>query len=254
MSELSRKQRELLQREQLILDTAQEIWHNHGYQYLTMERLADAVEYSKGTIYNHFSSKEDLVCTICCRCIQNLIDIFRRAANFDGSTRERFLAIGIGYSLYHQLNRRDAINIQTVKSHSVREKISREKLHEMESLEQEIAGITHSIVQEALQCGDLPASAARYADSIVFGSWAMHYGGILLDKSDIPLDQLGFSPVVKMLWNSAIRFLDGFHWQPLSLQSPDEDNTAENDALLEKLSSALFADELNELKNKGTSD
>ena len=57
---LSRKQREFLQREQLILDTAQNMLHQNGYVQLTMERIAEAVEYSKGTIYNHFASKEDI--------------------------------------------------------------------------------------------------------------------------------------------------------------------------------------------------
>jgi len=53
---LSRKQREIATREQLILDTAQNILHEQGYSHLTMERIAEATEYSKGTIYYHFSS------------------------------------------------------------------------------------------------------------------------------------------------------------------------------------------------------
>ncbi len=243
MTQISRKQRELLQREQLILDTAQDIWHSHGYSFLTMERLAESVEYSKGTVYNHFSSKEDLVCSICCRYIQNLIDIFTRAANYPGSTRERFLAVGIGYSLYHQINTKDALNIQTVKSHSVREKISPQKLGEMQSLEQQITVITHKIVLDALACGDLPESARDYADSIVFGCWSMHYGALILESSDIPLDELGYNPVVKMLWNNAIRFLDGYGWQPVS----EENSEQNNDLLLQKLSNALFADEIGRL-------
>ena len=71
LDNLPRKQREFQQREQLILDTAQSMLHQHGYAQLTMERIAEAVEYSKGTIYNHFSSKEDMVCSLCCRCVSN---------------------------------------------------------------------------------------------------------------------------------------------------------------------------------------
>ena len=118
-------------REQLILDTAQNMLHEHGYVQLTMERIAEAVEYSKGTIYNHFSSKEDLVCSLCCRCVSNLIDLFKRAYDYPGSTRERFSAIGIAYTLYHQLNPLDAQNIQVVKTNAVREKLSDEKLQEI---------------------------------------------------------------------------------------------------------------------------
>jgi len=245
MNELTRKQRELQQRETLILETAQNIWHTHGYNYLTMERLAESVEYSKGTIYNHFSSKEDIVCSICSQYIRSLLDIFTRAANYPGTTRERFLAVGIGYSLYHQINTKAALNIQTIKSHSIREKISAEKLEEMESLEQQITSITHKIVLDALDCGDLPESARRHANSIVFGCWSMHYGALLLDKSDIPLDELGFNPVVKMLWDNSIRFLDGYGWLPVSDTNL---NQKDNIELLQKLSNALFADEIIKLK------
>ncbi len=231
----TRKQRELLEREELILDTAQTILHQHGYNYLTMDRVAETVEYSKGTIYNHFSSKEDLLCSLCCRCITNLIDIFNRAYNFNGSTRERYSAIGIGYSLYYQLHPMDSQNIQTVRNHAVREKISREKLVEMETLEQRAKKIAQSIVQDAINCGDLDKRHQDHISTIVFGFWSMHYGALQLDQSDIPLHELGFSPVVKMLWHNTSILLDGYQWQPLSTATDSE-------KLFEKISSALFDD------------
>ena len=229
----TRKQRELADREKLILDTAQTMLHQHGYNHLTMERIAETVEYSKGTIYNHFASKEDLVCSLSCRCITNLIEIFERAYQFEGSTRERYSAIGIGFSLYHQLHPMDAQNIQTVKNNAVREKVSKEKLAEMESLEQKITKIAQSIVQDAIDCGDLDKKHQDNVSTIVFGCWSMHYGALLLDQSDIPLHEMGFSPVVKMLWHNANIYLDGYNWLPLS-------TTTDSNNLFKKISSALF--------------
>ncbi len=229
----TRKQRELAEREKLILDTAQTMIHEHGYNHLTMERIAETVEYSKGTIYNHFASKEDLVCSLCCRSITNLIEIFERARQFKGSTRERYSAIGIGFSLYHQLHPMDSQNIQTLKNNAVREKVSKEKLAEMESLEQKITKIAQSIVQDAIDCGDLDKTHQDHISTIVFGCWSMHYGALLLDQSDIPLHDLGFSSVVKMLWHNANIYLDGYQWQPLS-------TTTDADELFKKISSALF--------------
>ncbi|VAW51879.1 Transcriptional regulator, AcrR family [hydrothermal vent metagenome] len=233
---LSRKEREIHEREELILSAAQKMLHQHGYNYLTMDRVAEMVEYSKGTIYNHFASKEDLVCSLCCRCITNLITIFERAYHYPGSTRERYSAIGIGYSLYHQLNPMDAQNIQTVKNNAVREKINDGKLTEMELLEQKITKIARSIVQEAIDCGDLNKQYQQNVNTIVFGCWSMHYGALLLDQSDIPLQELGFSPVVNMLWHNANIYLDGYNWLPLS-------TTSNTKKLFEKISSALFDDE-----------
>ena len=237
---MSRKQREVLEREALILDVAQTMLHQHGYNYITMDRIAETVEYSKGTIYNHFINKEDLVCSLCCRNITNLIDVFERAYHYPGSTRERYSAIGIGYSLYHQLNPMDSQNIQTVKNNSVREKISEKKLNEMNSLEQKITKIAQSIVQQAIDCGDLDKKHQQNISTIVFGFWSMHYGALLLDQSDIPLHELGFSPVVKMLWENVNIYLDGYQWQSLSTESDSK-------KLFDNISSALFNDEIKKL-------
>ncbi len=238
---ITRKQRELIKREELILDAAQGMLHEHGYNYLTMDRVAETVEYSKGTIYNHFASKEDLVCSLCCRYVDNLIEIFERAYNYEGSSRERYSAIGIGYSLYQQLHPMDSQNIQTVKNNAVREKVSKEKLVEMESLEQKITQIAQSIVQDAIDCGDLDKKHQENVCTIVFGCWSMHYGAALLSQSDIPLQELGFNSVVKMLWQNANLYLDGYQWQPLS-------TTTDSHKLFKKISTALFEDELEELK------
>ncbi len=238
---LSRKKREILEREELILSAAQSLIHEHGYNYLSMDRVAELVEYSKGTIYNHFASKEDLVCSLSCRCISNLIDIFERAYHYPGSTRERYSAIGLGYSLYHQLHPMEAQNIQTVKNNAVREKVSEYKLAEMESLEQKITNIARSIVQQAIDCGDLSKDQQDNVNTIVFGCWSMHYGAMLLDQSDIPLHELGFNPVVNMLWKNANIYLDGYQWQPLSTDSSSK-------ILFEKISTALFDGEIDTLK------
>ncbi|MGD8801691.1 MAG: TetR/AcrR family transcriptional regulator [Gammaproteobacteria bacterium] len=243
LEKLPRKQREFQLREQLILDTAQNMLHEHGYAQLTMERIAEAVEYSKGTIYNHFSSKEDLVCSLCCRCINNLLELFKRACDYPGTTRERFSAIGIAYSLYHQMNPLDAQNIQIVKTNAVREKLSADKLNQMNILEHEITQLCVNLVNEAVANGDITRIDNHTADTIVYGFWSMLYGGMLLAQSDIPLEDLGFSPVITTLWHNSQRLMDAYGWQP---QSRDMDN----DALFQKLCSALFAEEVYKLTHK----
>ena len=60
MAALARKQRELRERESLLLDAARRILVEGGYHGLTMARVAEALEYSKGTIYSHSSCKSDV--------------------------------------------------------------------------------------------------------------------------------------------------------------------------------------------------
>ena len=61
MNQLTRKQREFEQREQLILKIAREMLIQQGYLGLRMDHIADRIEYSKGTIYQHFPNKEEII-------------------------------------------------------------------------------------------------------------------------------------------------------------------------------------------------
>ena len=45
----------------LILATAIELFSTHGIDEVTVEQIADAADVGKGTIYNYFQTKEDIV-------------------------------------------------------------------------------------------------------------------------------------------------------------------------------------------------
>jgi AcrR family transcriptional regulator len=53
-----RKHKEELRR--IILDAAREIFVRDGYESFSMRKLAKKIEYSPGSVYLHFKSKEDL--------------------------------------------------------------------------------------------------------------------------------------------------------------------------------------------------
>ena len=48
-----------------ILEAAHTLFETHGYENVTMRAVADAIEYSPTTIYNHFANKEALVQALC---------------------------------------------------------------------------------------------------------------------------------------------------------------------------------------------
>ncbi|MCD6048934.1 MAG: hypothetical protein K0Q55_337, partial [Verrucomicrobia bacterium] len=56
---LSRKERERAAREELILEHGRRLLVRDGFQDFNLDELAKAIEYSKGTIYLHFQTKED---------------------------------------------------------------------------------------------------------------------------------------------------------------------------------------------------
>jgi TetR/AcrR family fatty acid metabolism transcriptional regulator len=58
---LSLKQRQRWEREQLILEAAEVLLAEQGYHGTTMEEIASQVGISKGTVYLHFPSKDELI-------------------------------------------------------------------------------------------------------------------------------------------------------------------------------------------------
>ena len=240
---MSRKKRELFEREQLILDTAQKILRHEGLQSLTMDRVAAEIEYSKGTVYNHFCSKEEIISGISCRCVNNLIEMFSRAKNHRGNHRERIAAVGIAHSLYAQLHLDELQNMQIIKSAAIREKIPAEKQLELLQLEQQITSIVIEIVNDAVRDGDIPADQPFVPDSIFLGLWSMGYGSNLLHLSGIPFEKLGIQQPLEMMWVNSHKLLDSYQWKPLS-------NEFDIDDLRKHLCKTLFSAEMKQLEKR----
>ncbi|HEY5854853.1 MAG TPA: TetR/AcrR family transcriptional regulator [Aldersonia sp.] len=56
-----RRERELTQRRQLIIDSARELAEAEGWDAVTTRRLADKIEYSQPVLYSHFADKNAII-------------------------------------------------------------------------------------------------------------------------------------------------------------------------------------------------
>src|SRR5262245_9001887 len=65
MGTVERREREREEVRRKIVDSARDLFAKEGYEKVTMRRIADAIEYSPTTIYNHFEDKDDLVRALC---------------------------------------------------------------------------------------------------------------------------------------------------------------------------------------------
>ncbi len=65
MGIVERREREREEVRRKILDSARDLFASEGYDRVTMRRIAEAIEYSPTTIYNHFEDKDDLVSALC---------------------------------------------------------------------------------------------------------------------------------------------------------------------------------------------
>jgi TetR/AcrR family transcriptional regulator, repressor of fatR-cypB operon len=61
---LPRKEREKLNRKMAILEAAIDLFASKGFHNTTLDEIASASEFGKGTLYNYFSSKEQIIKSI----------------------------------------------------------------------------------------------------------------------------------------------------------------------------------------------
>lgn len=61
---MTRKEREREFKKKEILSAAVKLFAEKGYEYTTLDEIAEAAEFGKGTLYNYFQNKEDLYLAI----------------------------------------------------------------------------------------------------------------------------------------------------------------------------------------------
>lgn len=78
LQKASQKAQEFRRREEDILERAQELFIAKGEDKVTVEMIADAVNIGKGTIYKHFSTKDEIYLRLMIRYEEDLARLFDR--------------------------------------------------------------------------------------------------------------------------------------------------------------------------------
>jgi len=89
MGTRERKEREFETRRRLILATAMDLFQKNGFAGVTLDDIASAIEFSKGTIYNHFGSKEEIYASILVEHLNILLSCLKEAARTGRDTLEK---------------------------------------------------------------------------------------------------------------------------------------------------------------------
>lgn len=79
MGGVQRREREREEVRRKILDAARSLFARDGYDKVTMRAVAEAIEYSPTTIYNHFRDKDALVDSLCEEDFSRLLGALRTA-------------------------------------------------------------------------------------------------------------------------------------------------------------------------------
>ncbi len=236
MSTITRKQREMREREGKILEIARPMFIEQGYNGLSMDRIAETLQYSKGTIYNHFSCKEEIIIALAIQAMEKRTAMFQRAAAFQGRSRERLLAVGTAAELFVQ-SFPDHFKVEhIIRTSSIWEKTSEKRRSVMRSCEHRCLGIVGGVVRDGVAQGDLQLPEDVAVEDLVFGLWSLSWGAYSIITTSDSLDELGIREPFTALRNNISTMLDGFNWKPLR-------HDYDYDAALERIRNEVFADE-----------
>ncbi len=189
----------------------------HGYAGLSMDRLAEATEYSKGTIYQHFSTKEDLVMALASQSMEQRTALFDRVAQFQGRPRERMEGVGIADELFARLYPHSFRSELIIKMADLEDRASPERRALLRAHEDRCARLARSFIEDATQVGDLDPGTS--VSKVMFAIMTMVIGTHTMTSSFCSLlTQTGIVDPFASLRDNIQVLLDGFGWKPLSTE------------------------------------
>lgn len=215
MAALTRKKQEILDRESRILDLARPMIASGGLSALSMEAIAAELKTAKGTVYNHFPNKEEIVLALAIQAVECRLRLFNQAALMRGRPRERVQAIGIACE-YFVDRHSELFSIEQIIRHDVvLDKTSTRRQEVLKSCEGRCMHAVAGVVRDGVACGDLACADSHAIEDIVFGLWSLVYGGMTLEATSPSLRDIGILDARGAIRRNCNAMLDGLQWQPL---------------------------------------
>lgn len=212
---LTPKQREIRSRESRILALARPMVADGGIAGLSMDAIARRMRYAKGTIYNHFGCKEEILLALAIQGTETRLALFQVAKEFPSHSRDRMAAVGLACQDYRQ-RFADLFAIETMVRHAtIWDKASDQRRSILASCETRTMGLVASIAQEAVAAGDLKVGRGQRVEDMVFGLWSLTYGGMLIGDTSPGLADIGIRDTFAAIRRNCNAILDGFGWLPL---------------------------------------
>ena len=234
-------------RELELIEIAREIIESEGLAALTMDKVTANCAYSKGTVYNHFSCKEDLLVAVSNEGLKDLQAIFAKLEGYKGNGREQMIGLQLAYLYFSKLYPSQFLCVLSVKNPAILNRTSEERKKEQLSLEIALESIALKIVEQAQKDGELSLKPEQNSKQVTFANWSQSFGALVLVNAAESLVGLQGIDVGKEFFINAFTLNDGFNWAPLS-------NEYDYFKAIETLKSDVFQKEealVSELKNQG---
>lgn len=210
------KKRELDQRRDHFIEAARQVLLEDGYQAVSIGRVAEYTGFSRGTVYQLFSSKEELVVALGLKCRERLFEAVSMACAFPGFPREKIAAIAQAVSFYATESPGDQRILKIIDSELILEKVPERQQERMVGYDVRVFACLRDVVEQGLDSGDLVLRADQSVEGVCMGMWCLVDGTFAATMGGAPLGEIGIEdPMAEMVRNGHL-LLDGYGWRPLS--------------------------------------
>ena len=101
---MSRKEREIEQRKTYIIQVAEKLFLSQGYNNTTMDQIAEEAEFSKGTVYKYFLSKDEIYLTLGIKAYEMIIEKTTKFTEKEELGIPQLMAVGKAYHQFYKEN------------------------------------------------------------------------------------------------------------------------------------------------------
>lgn len=230
------KQKKIELREELLVKTAGQILLSEGFAALSMERLAEELNTAKGTIYNHYPNREELLLSMAVTAINKRQEMFDAASTFSGRTRERMLAVGVACEIYRTNYPLHFVVEAIVRHSAILDRCTEERRDLMRKHEHRCMSLVSGVVRSAIADGDLKLPGQLNPEEMTLSLWALTFGSYIIDLTSPSLKDIGIDSIHRSVRMGALHMLNGYNWQPI--WSAEEHNER-----IVKICQSVFTDE-----------
>jgi TetR/AcrR family fatty acid metabolism transcriptional regulator len=185
----SLKERQRQEREDLILQAAETLLLEKGYHEMAMDEIAVRVGISKGTVYLHFPSKEDLVFALLVRGMHQFQESVKEVLALDLAPRAKLRRL-LEQILSGMHSERSRVITLIAQNHDVRSLIF-DKKAELIAAKKQMEQPILALLEEGQACGELNATIPARVLLVFFTNLLNpHRYMELLESGQITRDEL----------------------------------------------------------------
>ena len=176
MNAISRREREFIRREQEILAASTRLFSTDCWELVTVEQIAREADIAKGTLYKHFSSKEELYARLCLDFYQQLHDKIHQLDDklSPAAALREIIMISFDHYLSHPAPARVSFYCER---QDFKERLQEETKARYVSSEKEFIETMSDLMERGMKAGEFPQ---RPLEELMFGLEATFRGTMML--------------------------------------------------------------------------